>query len=300
MLSILIPVYNFDIVEMVTELHKQAKTVSTDVEIIVLDDNSTIAYKDKNRQIIKLNTVKLRELPKNIGRAKIRNTLADMAEGDFLIFIDCDSKIPDILFLKRYLECCDEDSKAVYGGLTYSEKPPGNPELLLRWHYGVHREVCMAEERKKHPNRSFKTINFMISKSVFDTIRFDESLSRYGHEDTLFGFELKKRNIPVLHIDNPVIHIGLETATVFLKKTQQGIKNLHKIYYQRKADIELIEDIKLLRYYRKLEKAGIRRLAGGLFSLFRPTMEANLKSKKPNLRILDLYKLGYMCRLPKP
>ena len=49
----------------------------------------------------------------------------------------------------------------------------------------------------------------MISKTCFEQISFNEDLQGYGHEDTLFGYELDKKNIQIHHLDNPVLN-GLD------------------------------------------------------------------------------------------
>ncbi|MBK9012976.1 MAG: hypothetical protein IPM82_02230 [Saprospiraceae bacterium] len=65
------------------------------------------------------------------------------------------------------------------------------------------------------------TNNFLIPRQLFLEIQFDETLRQYGHEDTLFGMELARRQVPIVHIDNPLEHIGLEPVDVFLRKTEQ-------------------------------------------------------------------------------
>ena len=209
MISILIPVYNCNIVSLVYDLHNQAAASSVPFEIIVLDDCSSELLRDQNKDVIKLSSVKFIELEQNIGRASIRNKLAGMASFPTLLFMDCDSKVLDADYIKRYLPYCGKDI-VVCGGRMYRPVPPDEPEMMLRWLYGIKREQLPANVRNKDPYHSFMTNNFLISRIILSQIRFDESLVHYGHEDTLFGFELKKKGIPVIHIQNPLIHIGLE------------------------------------------------------------------------------------------
>ncbi len=208
MISILIPVYNCNIVSLVNELHNQASVASVPVEIIVVDDCSSELLRDQNKDVNKLPGVKFIELEKNIGRASIRNKLAGMASFPTLLFMDCDSEVPDPDYIKNYLPYCGKEV-VVCGGRIYRPVPPDEPEMMLRWLYGIKREQLPANVRSKDPYHSFMTNNFLISRSILSQIRFDESLVQYGHEDTLFGFELKKKGIPVIHIQNPLIHTGL-------------------------------------------------------------------------------------------
>jgi hypothetical protein len=82
----------------------------------------------------------------------------------------------------------------VYGGRNYEAKPPKEKELFFRWWYGVNRETISVAEREVAPYHAFMTNNFLIPKQLFLSIKLDEKLKGYGHEDTLFGIELKKKN----------------------------------------------------------------------------------------------------------
>ena len=87
MLSILIPVYNFSVVELVTKLHQQALALEkVNFEVIILDDGSTDDFKQTNRAIKHLPHVQYAELTENVGRSAIRNLLAQRARGRLLTF----------------------------------------------------------------------------------------------------------------------------------------------------------------------------------------------------------------------
>ena len=97
-------------------------------------------------------------------------------------------------------------------------------KFMLHWLHGLKREQSFAKDRNIQPNRSFKTNNFFIEKKVFNKVRFNENIQGYGHEDTLFGYELDKQNFTIFHIDNPVVHLGLESSEEFLRKTIEILK----------------------------------------------------------------------------
>lgn len=294
MLSILIPTYNYNITNLVQALHKQSEKQQINYEIIVMDDSSAHEFQKTNKSISKLNHVVYLELNDNIGRAKIRNKLADKASFPYLLFLDCDSKLTSKNYIRRYLPFCNGDT-IVCGGTAYSKNAPKNKNLILHWRYGSNREVIPAVFRAEKPNNSFKTNNFLISKSIFNTIRFNENIVDYGHEDTLFGYELAKHGFQIKHIDNPVIHTGIEMNTEFIQKTKEGIKNLKYIIQVNGTEKKLIKDIKILQYYKFVRDIRFTTIVGRLFRLFEPAMYKNLTGKKPSLFVFDLYKLGYMC-----
>ena len=291
MLSILIPVYNFDIRPLVEELQKQCVEATIPFEIICLDDFSRANFRQKHKVLNDLQGVKYQELEDNIGRSRIRNRLGEMGQYDFLLFMDCDSKIVRSDFIKRYLKQLDK--KAVLcGGVEYSTSPPKSIDHYFHWFYGSRREQKLASERALAPYNSFMTGQFLIPKKLFLDIQFEESIQEYGHEDTLFGLALKKRQIPIHHLDNPMRHIGLEETQVFLTKSKQAVENLGQIS-KKNLGIEA----KLLNTYNKISKLGLSSPIGTIGNLSEPAMLKNFHSSRPNLHFFDLYKLTHLIRV---
>ena len=296
MISILIPVYNFNITDLVKELHKQALGASVPFEIIVLDDCSSELLRDQNKDVSKLYGVKFQELDKNIGRARIRNKLAAMAGYASLLFMDCDSEVPSDHFIEKYLPFCNKEV-VVCGGRTYRPEPPDEPDFLLRWSYGIHREQIAVAERNRDPYHSFMTNNFLISKSILSQILFDESIVQYGHEDTLFGIELKKKGIQVIHIQNPLVHIGLEMSQEFMRKTREGIENLYMLVKNGRIDNNDIQDIRLLKAYNLLKKYRLVSVYMFFYDMILQTITRNLAGSNPSMLAFDLYKLSVLASL---
>ena len=80
MLSILIPTYNYSIVELVSNVHKQAIIAKIQFELIVLDDCSKDQEIINNNNLIKeLDFCVLYKNEKNLGRTASRNYLASIA-----------------------------------------------------------------------------------------------------------------------------------------------------------------------------------------------------------------------------
>lgn len=294
MLSILIPTYNFNVIDFVTDLSQQAKTCGIDFEILCFDDSSDEEFKLKNQSLKKFTNVTYIELPQNIGRSKIRNLLATEAKLEYLLFLDCDSKTNSSQFIANYLKHAKPNT-VVYGGRNYESKPPKEKNLFFRWWYGINRETISVAERERNPYHSFMTNNFLIPKTLFLSIQLDEKLVGYGHEDTLFGIELKKKNIVIHHINNPLCHIGLESVDEYLQKTKEGIKNLHQLINSGKVD----KTVKLYRFYNLAKKVGLETKILSYYNKNKNKLEEKFKKDKPNLKWFDLYKLGYLISLTK-
>lgn len=294
MLSICIPVFNWDMTQLVHALHKQADELDVPAEIVLLDDGSRLRIKEANRPLAGLPRVYYEELKQNVGRSRIRNLLFAKASYRYLLILDCDTMVMDHDYLNNYLAMA-RSGIVVCGGRVYGDKPRNKKELL-HWLVGSHREVNHAEHRQENPYHDFITGNFMIDRQVFEKIRFHESLSGYGHEDTLFGYELFNRKIPVHHIDNPLVHMGLENTDEFLNKTREGLRNLLKTHALVNEDPEYANMVKILRLYLRFKRYGISNLLGKLSGKLQKPMEKHLAGSHPSLFVFDLYKLCILCR----
>ncbi len=296
MISICIPTYNYEITELVKELHKQCNDLSK-FEIIILEDGSDCEFTKINEKITSLSNVKHIINKQNCGRSYSRNLLANTAQFGKIIFIDCDSGIIDKNYINNYTKNFDKD--IVCGGTTYSNEQ-NEKKYSLRYTYGIHREKISAKIRNIHPNKSFATNNFMINKEIFNTIKFCEDLKEYGHEDTLFGYELQKHGYNIFHINNPVLHLGLDSNLIFLQKTLKGVDNLLKIKYTLKLDESFFDSIKICRVYNICKKFRIIWTILFLFFIFKKVIYSNLiNSKTPSLLYFDFYKLGYYASVDK-
>ncbi|HQK69946.1 MAG TPA: glycosyltransferase [Bacteroidales bacterium] len=294
-ISILIPVNNYDIVALVHSMKDGMSKVPEFCEILIGDDGSSADYREKYKQL-EGEGVKLVVSEKNIGRAAIRNKLALEAVGDYLLFIDADAMLPGTAeaYLRKWLPFIGKH-EVICGGVLYHSIPPDNPDLMLRWKFGRYREQKKASERNRHPHASFSTFNFMIKKSVIIKIRFNEELKQYGHEDTLLGYQLKKAGISIFHIDNGLMHEGLESNREFLNKTKLGIENLSLLYDKVTDKKTFSKLVKILRTYNRLEALKLTGILSAIFIRYRERMEIKLDSSKISLWLFTFYKLSMFC-----
>ena len=172
MLSILIPTYNYSIFNLVSILNEQCLKLKIKFEIIVLDDASEL-FHIENNEVNKLENCTYAILEKNSGRSSIRNLLAQKASFENLLFLDADTIPLSEYFVSNYISNLNLEEKIIYGGIKYQkEKPEENK--ILRWVYGKSREALSVYERNKNPYLSFLTLNFLIKKSVFEKVTFNE------------------------------------------------------------------------------------------------------------------------------
>ena len=290
MISICIPIYNFNVLSLVESLIVQGKEIKKPFEIICIDDNSSNFYKKINAPLEEMDNIQFFSLDKNIGRSKIRNMFIDISKFDKLLFIDCDCSISSKMFLKNYLKINNFD--VIYGGRKHHQIKPKKNNEKLRWIYGIKVEDQSFNFRLNNPYISFRSNNFLIKKSVFKMIKFDESFKSYGHEDTLLALELQKNNIKIHQIDNPVYHEGLEKNADFLLKTKSAIRNLSKIESKKYN----IDSVKLINTYLKIKKLKLDKLLLLISNKGINMIEKQLMSEWPSLKLFNLYKLLFYIR----
>lgn len=292
MLSILIPTYNYDCTSLAKALQQQAEQASIDYEIIVADDASPIPiYKEKNRELSHLPHCRIIELEENVGRARIRNRLAEEAQHEWLLFMDADAKVITSTFITDYLATTTNGADVICGGLCHADTLP-SPEVSLRYAYEKRADKHRAARyRAQHPYERFTPFNFLIRRSAFLNIRFEESITEYGHEDTLFGIKLQQRTVRLQHIDNPLQHLGLEANDVFLTKSRAALRNLASM------EDAMRHHSSLLRAYHWLCRLHLSKLLARCYTKYEATLTAHLCGSHPRLSLFFLYKLGYYCKI---
>ncbi len=292
MLSILIPIYNYNVFPLVLELHKQCVDCGIPFEILGQDDVSN-QFLDENLKIISVENCRFSINNSNLGRGKNINLLAEKSKYDYLLIMDCDTLPTQNNFIQKYIEQINQLEKLVFGGISYQKEKPDHKQLL-RWVYGKARESLSVEKRNANPNGSALTSNLLIQKNIFFSSPFDKFITKYGYEDLVFLSDLKKKEIIVKHIDNPTYHLGLETSQQFLDKTKIALENL-KLIANSTAIIKSAS--KILKSYEFLKKVHLIGFISFLFTIGKRKIEENLLSQTPSLFLFDLYKLGYFCKL---
>ena len=230
-LSILIPVYNWNVTLLLRKILDEINGFSLDgkVEVIVLDDCSTAAdilrdnenFVEENRHAY----LHYRRLDRNTGRSVVRNILTEQAQGDFFLFLDCDVLPDSGRFIRNYLEYVQRnDHDVVCGGRSYLTRILPGTEYDYYEYFGKRKEVKSAEVRNAMPWRHILTSNVMVRKHVYRAVPFNEQFIGYGYEDIEWGIRLAKQ-WSILHIDNTASHLGLISKATAHEKMQQAVPN---------------------------------------------------------------------------
>lgn len=292
MLSILIPVYNYNVSSLVNKIHEQAASANIKFEILCLDDCSSSNSISKNQTVNNLNNVTYHLSKKNNGIATTRLCLAKKATYKWLLFIDADVELKNNNYIANYLDSINFGYKVVFGGIAYKPIHPKNHQLL-RWKYGKRYEELSAEKRNKNPYKITSAANLFVKKDIFLGLSLDSMNNLYGM-DIFFGSQLKLNNIKVLHVNNNVYHLGLESSNTYLKKTELAVKTVLNLYYQNKM---IKHENDLLFVFFRLKFFFLNYPLALTFKVFKNTFKKNLLSLTPVIILLQFYKICYICYL---
>ncbi len=288
-LSILVPTYNDRCKQLVGELRQQAEAVHLTYEIMVADDGSTdTEVIRENKEICQWEHCRYLQQPKNIGRAAIRNFLAQQAQYDQLLFIDSDMTMIRNDFIVRYLSVGDAD--VIDGGVAIGGNATLNKNLRYRYEKAAEQEHT-AKKRQQKPYSDFHTANFLIRRELMLAHPFDERFRYYGYEDVFFGKQLRTAHIAITHIDNPMGFCTFEDNASFVSKSEEGLRTLHQFQSELQGFSHLLDAVNKLRPWGLLP---VIRLWHRLFG----NIERRLLIDKPvPLPLFTLYRLGYFLNI---
>lgn len=292
MLSILIPVFNYDCSQLVTTLARQGEKLGAlglaNYEIILADDCSTDPQTIKKNLAACAGCKSCRYLAQNErqGRARNRNAAIRVATGNWLIIVDSDALPPDELFLRRYLDARDK-APVLVGGLLTPRSAALGCELRHRYELRADRHRTLPR-RQAQPYARFSTFNFMVQREVMQQTLFCSELTEYGYEDTLLGWQFQQQGIAIAHIANPLIHNGINSNREFLKNTESAMRNLCRLPI-------LHSSVGPARAARHLQRLHLKKPFFALFCLFHRAIRHNLLGRYPSLLLFNIYKLGAYC-----
>ncbi len=292
MLSILVPIYNYNVFPLVTELHKQCLELNIDFEILCQDDASNSKLNQENEKINTLSHCSFVALNQNIAHRANRNSLVEKSKYEYLLFIDGDSNIIYSDYIKKYFDNIN-GFDIVYGGRFHPQKCPSDNQKL-RWKYGKFMEDKFAIKRQKSPYQSLLFNNTLIKKETFNKVKFDKMMTKYGHDDTQLSYQLSLLDCKIKHIDNQIEHGYIDTNNDYYSKTKESVQNLIALVNDKKIDGQFN---RLYRLNRSLKKFQLDSFISKLYLTFEKSIAKNLTGNNPSLFVFNLFKIGYLCSL---
>ncbi|MDP1631495.1 MAG: glycosyltransferase [Caulobacter sp.] len=256
-LSILIPFLRDDPTRLLAALGREAASA----EIILLDDGTgdpdLSARIDAAVQASPL-PARFVRLTVNEGRSRGRNRLARHARADRFLFIDADMLPDSDHFLADWLALIDRrDPAAAFGGFSLDQTPITREHALHRA-MALKSDCVTAADRAKAPEKHVFTANLLVRRDVFDGVAFDEAFTGWGWEDVEWAIRVADL-WPIVHVDIPASHLGLDPAPVMARKYEQSAANFARVVAAHRAVVQTYPSYRVARLLRHMPLRGVWR-----------------------------------------
>lgn len=224
--SVIIPVYNTE-----KFLRKCLDSVCNqtlqDIEIICINDCSTDGALEILREYARKDKrIKLIELLENCGAAKARNIGIDIAEGEYLGFVDSDDFIDLKFYEKLYKKAKEVDADTTKGNIYNCNKNGQNPILTV--FYNMNNKI---RENKSYFYYGFTSAIYNKAFIGTHNIRFPDMISHF--EDPYFSIQVAIHLTNVVFDDSAIyFYVKHENSACATSKTFSKVKDFVKAVYQ--------------------------------------------------------------------
>ncbi|MBP7704302.1 MAG: glycosyltransferase family 2 protein [Caulobacter sp.] len=284
-LSILIPFFRDDPVRLLRALDG----ATTGVEVIILDDGSgdaDLATRVARQVGAMALPARFVRLSSNEGRSKGRNRLASHARGRHMLFLDADM-LPDAPgFVADWLALiAGQDPAVAFGGFSLDQTPRTREHALHRA-MALKSDCLPAAVRAEAPEKHVFTSNLLVRRDVFESIGFDEAFTGWGWEDVEWAMRVGRAH-PIVHVDIPASHLGLDSAAAMARKYEQSAANFGRVVAEHR---EIVEGYPSYRVAKLLKRVPLR-------GAWRPVLKGAAMADALPLRVRDLSMRLYRAAL---
>ena len=233
--SIVVPIYNGGgLIKQCVESLTRLEYPTGSLQIIIVDDASTDGTAEWLKSLVL--PAHFQRIFHRINRgpsaAAARNSALQHVQGDVVIFLDGDLSVrPD--FVRAHYEAVSQPEVVAVAGRVTAGADVRDSKLKRYLYDSPRRAARQFGESAPIPFQFLITNNMSIRREVLDAVGvFDEGLTGYGGEDTLFAYHVWRRHPGGIRFSNRAIsfdHDEHSLDTLLAKFSHYGEYNLHTI-----------------------------------------------------------------------
>lgn len=245
LISIIVPVYNIEnyLDDCLLSITNQSYE---NIEIILVDDGSSDkcpALCDKWEQ--KDTRIKVIH-KKNGGLSSARNVGIDLAQGEYIAFVDSDDFVASVMYEDLYEAIVRTQADIAISKIqNYYEDGHTSPFKSTKWHYVIDKEMILEHTEYLHLCLSTKietsAWNKLFKRKLFDDVRFSEG--RLAEDYLMMYYILKNvRKVVYLnkiHYNYRIRQGGICSSFSHLNDTYKNIQEIHSDLVQNKDFISI-------------------------------------------------------------
>jgi GT2 family glycosyltransferase len=192
-ISIIIPTLNSKTINKTLEAISRCASVDVVKEILIIGQQESLGFPDE----VKCQYIPVEESP---TPPKNRNIGAELASGDWLLFVDSDC-LPSTQWIETYLQAFKDQGEFYTGSVDL-------PDGMNYWSWCDHLLGFGDQVHGIFPGKYLSytaSINFAVTKAFYQRIGgFDESFTRAG-EDLDFSFRTIQNGQKIKFINDAVV-----------------------------------------------------------------------------------------------
>ena len=122
-----------------------------------------------------------------------------------------------------------------FGGLSVAQATPTR-ETALHHDMFAHSDCRSASQRARDPAQFTASANLLVRRDFLNDIKFDPDFAGWGWEDVDWALRAAQ-HAPILHVDNPATHAGLDDVDTLIRKSEQAGPNFARLAQKHPAQV---------------------------------------------------------------
>ena len=103
-----------------------------------------------------------------------------------------------------------------------------------------------------------------------------------------------QKNIRIVHVDNPIYHLGLDTFKDAIQKEKESLTALK---YLIDNILISVNYLKISKIFSVIKQYKLQSVISFFYKISQSLFLKNLSSNHPSMFVFDLYRLGYLCSI---